>query len=98
MKKKFFELLISLILIPTIVSGKEVSMDWQKSFSENDNDRFSSVIITENGEYVAVGTTKSTDLDEVSNKGLEDGMIVKYDKDGNIIWKKNFGGASVDYF
>ncbi len=31
-------------------------------------------------------------------KGEEDGIIVKYDNNGNIVWKKNFGGAFMDWF
>jgi hypothetical protein len=25
-------------------------------------------------------------------------MIVKYDLNGNVVWKKNFGGSDYDYF
>ena len=32
------------------------------------------------------------------NKGGYDGIIVKYDLDGNIEWKKTFGGTNSDYF
>lgn len=32
------------------------------------------------------------------SKGESDAIIVKYDLNGNIIWKKNFGGMDSDGF
>jgi len=57
---------------------------------------------------VAVGYADSTtfgwsgavqgDWIGVPKKGVTDAIIVKYDGDGNIIWKGNFGGRANDQY
>ena len=50
------------------------------------NSYFNDIIKTEDG-YVAVGSIQMTE--EQSEEKLSEGLIIKYDKDFNIIWRKN---------
>ncbi|MDD2435237.1 MAG: hypothetical protein PHO63_03180 [Bacilli bacterium] len=50
--------------------------------------------------YIAVGTSFSTngDLTGITNRGVNDAIIVKHDLNGNIVWVKNYGGSGADVF
>jgi prepilin-type N-terminal cleavage/methylation domain-containing protein len=71
---------------------------WKKNFGGTSSDSYNSVVTTSGG-YVAVGSSMSTNGDLSGlNKGYQDGIIVKYDENGNIIWKKTYGGSSYDHY
>ncbi len=71
------------------------------NYGGNYLDSFDRVIQTSDKGYIAVGSSNSSKINGLSNKGSdikEDAIIVKYDKDGNIEWEHNFGGSDADYF
>ncbi len=73
---------------------------WKKNFGGDDSDYYLSVAVATDG-YVAVGWSNSFgkgDWAGVTGKGSADAIIVKYDTLGNVVWKKNFGGSSSDYY
>ncbi len=71
---------------------------WKKFFGGSSYDTFDSVISTSEGDIVTVGNFESTDIENLQNKGHKDAVIVKYDKNGNELWKKSFGGGGTDLF
>ncbi|WP_207178837.1 hypothetical protein [Anaerocellum diazotrophicum] len=80
---------------------------WEKLFKGTGDDRFLSVTVTAKDEIFVVGDSSSKDLDmyDVVKKSSHlitddcpDGIIVKYDSKGNVIWKKIFGGSRKDSF
>lgn len=78
--------------------NKEGTIVWNKTFGGSYTDYFFSIATTPDG-YIAVGQSSSTNQDlQGLNKGSFDGIIVKYDKDGNVIWNHNFGGNMLDRF
>ena len=77
---------------------KDGNMLWQKNWGGNGNDYFYEAIETSNGEIIVAGSSKSTDIEGLPNKGKNDAIIVKYDKDGNLIWQKSWGGNNNDEF
>ncbi|MCL2511175.1 MAG: Ig-like domain-containing protein, partial [Bacteroidales bacterium] len=74
---------------------------WKKNFGGAGPDYFRSVTALSDG-VVAVGNTTDSfgtgDLTELTGQGSTDAIIVKYNFDGDIQWKKNFGGSSVDQY
>ncbi len=76
---------------------------WKKNFGGSDSDCFTGVVEAEDG-FVAVGYSYEDSfgngdfVEGIEGKGDTDGIIVKYDNDGNMIWKKNFGGSGYDHF
>jgi len=75
---------------------------WKKNFGGDDTDSFESITAIPNG-FVTVGYSGSSsfnngDWSTIVGKGDFDGIIVKYDDAGNVIWKKNFGGKDNDFF
>ncbi|UCE37751.1 MAG: Ig-like domain-containing protein [Thermoplasmata archaeon] len=75
-------------LIKTDINGSE---EWKKTFGGIDDDRGQSVVITNDGDFVIAGLTKSF------GSGLEDLWLIKTDSTGSEIWNKTFGGGRDDY-
>ena len=73
---------------------------WKKSFGSMKHTEFKSVSATHDG-VVVVGSSSlfgEGDWEGILGKGAIDAIIVKYDNNGNVIWKKNFGGNDDDNF
>ena len=68
---------------------------WKKSFGGSGNDSFGSVTQSSDG-CVVVGYSRKEsfengDWDSVSSNGEDHAIMVKYDANGNVVWKKVFG-------
>jgi len=88
------------VIIKYDKAGNEI---WKKSFGGAGDDYFVAVTTTTDGGYVAVGSSSSNSFGNGSwegfnGKGFTDAIIVKYDSDGTLLWKYNFGGGDDDYF
>jgi hypothetical protein len=85
---------------------------WKKNFGSSCGDAFWGVTAVSDG-IVAVGCVGSNsqvptsycpngyangDWEDVQPKGLANAIIVKYDNEGNVVWKKIFGGSYADQF
>ena len=87
------------IIVKYDFNGKVI---WKKNFGGSGSDHFLSVTEVSDG-YVAVGYSTrlsfgNGDWKDIEGKGGEDAIMVKYDRDGKVVWKVNFGGASTDHF
>lgn len=83
------------------------SIVWKKAFGCSSYDSFNSVIATADGGFVAVGSScklgngdwKGSSGYKLNVLGYEDeATIVKFDADGNVVWKNFVGGRSSDCF
>ena len=70
-------------------SGK---MLWKKTFGKKRRDIAYAVTRTTDGNFVAVGETRS-----FSETGDTDVYVIKFDTKGNLIWEKTFGGKMKDF-
>jgi len=63
-------------------------------------DEFNDVKETSDGGYIAVGRSNSTIITKygIGNNGNYDGIIVKFDHQGNVEWGRNFGGSNSEQF
>ena len=77
-------------------NDKDGNLLWQKSWGGNSHDYLNNVIVTEDGNFILFGRSESTDIEGLPNKGSYDAIIVKYDKDGNLLWQKSWGGSGYD--
>ncbi len=73
------------------------NMLWSYCYGGTNVDIFSSACEVA-GNFFFAGYTSSNDGDIISNKGIDDGWIIKTDADGNILWSKTYGGTQGDYF
>ena len=79
--------------------NKSGAVVWKKHFGGSQLDRFSAVVTLPDDEVLAAGFSDNLNGDwgAITGKG-RDATLVKYDKNGNVAWKKNFGGSSGDQF
>ncbi|HEY6064447.1 MAG TPA: T9SS type A sorting domain-containing protein, partial [Chitinophagaceae bacterium] len=72
------------------------NLQWQKALGGSNIDNPTSISLTNDGGYIMTGASNSTDGDVTGNHGNDDAWVVKMDINGNIQWKKCFGGPGVD--
>lgn len=70
------------------------SIIWKKSFGGGGYDYARSIIQAPNGGFLCVGETNSQNGDITNPYGQEDFWVVKLNENGEIEWKKNYGGSS----
>ncbi|MBS1600425.1 MAG: gliding motility-associated C-terminal domain-containing protein [Bacteroidetes bacterium] len=73
------------------------NIQWQKSLGGSNWDFGHVIHQTADGGYIVGGSSVSIDGDIVGNKGAMDYWVVKLDKNGNIQWRRNYGGSLNDY-
>ena len=101
MKKKvvlFFVLALTFIYS---VNASEPKKEWERSFKFDESaslNVFNDVAYNENSEYFAVGYYESKNMapKSSSNGLLFSGMVVKYDKDGKLLWQKSYDSDEKD--
>lgn len=69
---------------------------WTKSFGGSEIDNSYASIKTNDGNYIMVGDSRSSDQDVTSPRGNADAWLVKLDDNGNKIWQKSYGGSQFD--
>ena len=69
---------------------------WEKSFGGSEIDEARDITITENGDFLIVGDSRSFDTDVLYNNGAADIWIIKINSDGELIWERTYGGTSFD--
>jgi hypothetical protein len=69
---------------------------WEKSYGGSEIDEARAIVETEDGNYLVVGDTRSSDLDVSLNKGAADLWLIKITPSGVLLWDKTFGGSSFD--
>ncbi|MCL2649609.1 MAG: T9SS type A sorting domain-containing protein [Candidatus Azobacteroides sp.] len=71
---------------------------WKKNFGGSDPDYFEYITTISDGFLVAgkAYVNNTGDWTGLTGKGDEDAIIVKYDFNGNVQWKKSFGGKGID--
>lgn len=76
--------------------SSEGNLNWSKTLVGNLDDRFFNVKETLDSGLLCVGSTSSTTGDLGSGFGDDDGLIVKFDKDGILLWFKRYGRNKSD--
>ena len=69
---------------------------WKKTFGGSANDWAHSIIETNEGGFLVVGSTSSNNGDVSQMRGASDVWIIKLDNNGNMIWQKTYGGSLGD--
>ena len=89
--------LVYLFFISTyIYSQAPFQIEWQKSLGGSMGDFAYSVEPTADGGFIVAGNSQSNDGDVAGNHGQTDVWVVKLYADGQVSWKKSFGGSSFD--
>ncbi|MGC1515842.1 MAG: hypothetical protein WA810_09735 [Maribacter sp.] len=69
---------------------------WEQSFGGSGIEVSYDIAKTQDGGFVVVGNTFSTDGDISTNHGESDVWLVKVDAGGNLLWERTYGGARFD--
>jgi hypothetical protein len=73
-----------------------VEIVWQKSLGGTKSDIPHDLCPAADGGYVVAGESSSSNGDVFHSRGASDYWIVKLDPQGNIVWKKSYGGTARD--
>jgi hypothetical protein len=68
----------------------------EKSFGGSAIDEATAITATNDGNFIVVGDTRSSDVDVSLNNGAADIWIIKVSAEGDLIWEKTMGGSSFD--
>jgi Secretion system C-terminal sorting domain len=69
---------------------------WAKTYGGSKIDLPNAIAVTKDNKYLVAGWTTSNDLDVGMLRGLSDAWLLKLDENGNILWKKTYGGSDND--
>jgi len=72
------------------------AIEWEKNYGGSGSEIAYDVKQTEDGGYIVAGRSSSNDFDIIGNIGESDYWILKLDVTGNLEWKKNYGGTSLE--
>jgi hypothetical protein len=84
-----------------VFAGDVLNLEWKNSFGGSEYDYYWSVIETSDNGVLTIGKSFSTDvkgLTALTDKLAMEAIIVKYDSEGNELWRKNWGGTGGDFF
>ncbi len=70
---------------------------WQKNYGGTSFDVARAVVVSNDGNYLIAGSTRSLDIDVSENNGVNDVWVLKIDTKGSILWQKSIGGSDVDF-
>jgi len=72
------------------------NMIWERSFGGMEIDEARGIASSNDGSYVIVGDTRSSDQDVSLNNGAADLWLIKISDNGDILWEQSFGGTNFD--
>jgi hypothetical protein len=92
---RFYIIVLFLVyLFPLSLSAQSPTLVWAKTFGGSKNEYPYSIIVTKDNKYLIAGWTNSSDGDlDSTRRLLSDVWLLKLDEDGNVLWKKNYGGS-----
>jgi hypothetical protein len=70
---------------------------WRKTIGGSKNDYGTSIIATNDGNFIISGYTESSDGIVPSNFGFHDFLVVKINSSGEVIWSRNYGFSGHDH-
>lgn len=92
---KFITLMFAL-LFPCIMQAQAPAIEWQKSLGGSTQEQIGSIQQTNDGGYIVVGGTFSTNGDITVTHGIFDYWVVKLSFSGSVEWQKSLGGTGLD--
>lgn len=72
-------------------------IEWTRSFGGTGEDEGFAIQELNNGDFMICGTTIGYDPNFLPNYGHTDIVLIKLNKEGNLLWKKNKGGSKNDF-
>ena len=76
--------------------NKQGTLLWEKSFGGTEIDEARAITKTDNGNFLIIGDTRSSNNQITQNNGGADLWLIKINTNGDLLWQKNYGGSSFD--
>ncbi len=70
---------------------------WESCFGSTETEICDGLIQAEDGSYYISGSTAGSGGDIFGNHGESDGLVMKVDQEGELIWSKCFGGPEEEF-
>jgi hypothetical protein len=85
-----------LFMMPYVLDAQNPTLVWAKTYGGSKPDYANSIVVTKDNKYLVAGQTWSIDgdVDSIHRRLLSDVWLLKLDENGNILWKKSYGGNS----
>lgn len=96
MKSTLQILSASFLMISLSAFAQERSMNWIQNLGGSEVEEATCVLPTSDGGLLVSGYSYSKDGLVSSNKGFQDGWLIKTNAEGYLEWEKNFGGDGGD--
>lgn len=80
-------------VVKTASSGDLI---WERSFGGMEIDEARGIARSNDGNYVIVGDTRSSDQDVSQNNGGADLWLIKISDNGDVLWEQSLGGTNFD--
>ena len=81
--------------------NREGEVEWVRRVGGDDDDSINSVAATSDGGIIAGGKFSSRSISvgdyTLTKNGYDDGMIIKYNEEGEVEWARSIGGNYGDY-
>jgi len=78
------------------------SLRWFHTYGRSGEDYFSSVVVAEDGDIIAVGCTSDLDpssgIDPTTDETTRDAVVFRWAPDGDLRWSHTYGGSDSDAF
>lgn len=73
------------------------NIEWQKTYGGTNNDNANSIRQTNDGGYIVLGQSNSSNGDVTLNNGNYDYWLIKLDSSGMLEWQKSYGGSNIEF-
>ncbi|RYF99836.1 MAG: hypothetical protein EOO07_36225, partial [Chitinophagaceae bacterium] len=73
------------------------TVEWSRSFGGGGQEQGFGIQELDNGDFIICGTTIGSDVGFLPSYGHTDIILIKLNKNGTLLWKKNLGGSSNDF-
>ena len=77
--------------------NSEKKLEWTETYGGSDDDRGQGLVQLNDGGFVLIGYSKSSDGDASINKGNHDNWVIRTDAKGSLLWEKSYGYLGHDH-
>lgn len=92
---RFFYIFILIIFFKTTFYA-QLNIDWARSLNGISEDYISKIVLDKDANVIGIGTFQDS-ISSLQSYGLNDIMVFKYNKSGDILWLVQLGSSSDDW-
>ena len=86
-------LIVCCLILVGSPTRAQPSIIWQDCFGGTDSEQGIFVRETSDHGFIVAASTSSNNGDITNNHGSDDAILIRFDSNNNLVWKKNYGGS-----